>query len=187
MNKLLPRLATLAGALILVTAAATTTANAESSAAAGGHCTLGLAPTGTTAPGAGTVRCFATLSDAVAFATGGAIRLPADAEVVTDAQASSAVGVATNPLLGIEYKDSSYRGSTWTLYGTSGSGCYGGVSYGFYHISRFGWGDTISSAKAYSGCTGVHYEDGDASGSTYNCTCSSMGVMNDETSAIIFR
>lgn len=104
-----------------------------------------------------------------------------------DAQVSCPVGVATNPLLGIEYKDSSYRGSTWTLYGTSGSGCYSGVSYGFYHISRFGWGDTISSAKAFSGCTGVHHEDGDASGSTYNCTCSSMGVMNDETSAIIFR
>lgn len=179
------KVAAVVGAGLLVTAATTTTAYAADTSG-GSHCTVGVAPSGTSSPNASQVRCFGTLSEAVAFATGGRVQLPANATVVTEAQ-SSRPGVNANPLLGIEYEDSNYGGSTWTLYGSSGTGCYNGVSYGYYTIGQYGWGDKISSAKAYSGCTGVHYENSNATGSIRNCTCSTMGVMNDETSAIIFR
>lgn len=95
--------------------------------------------------------------------------------------------VATNPLLGIEYYDSGYHGATLTLYGTSGSGCYSGTTYGFRSLPS-GWNDEISSAKGYSNCWGDHYQNTGYSGVELVCkpNCSGFSAMNDRTSSIIF-
>lgn len=92
-----------------------------------------------------------------------------------------------NPLLGIKYIDANFSGRTLTLYGTTGNGCTTDGPYDNLHLAGIGWGDTISSARAYSGCTAVYWENGGLTGAQYLCGCSSLGVMNDETSSIRFR
>lgn len=93
---------------------------------------------------------------------------------------------ASNPLLGIEYKDYNYGGSTLTLYGNNGTGCAGGVTYGFSPLPS-GWDNTIGSAKSYSGCQGRHWDYLNYQSSSIVCTCANMGVMNDKTSSILFQ
>jgi len=77
-----------------------------------------------------TTRCFATFSEAIAHSTGGWLRLPASASTVEQAQLDDAqlrarsAGALSNPLLGIEWWNYGYSGSSWTIYGQDGTGCY---------------------------------------------------------------
>jgi hypothetical protein len=100
------------------------------------------------------------------------------------AQASSSMTMAS-VLLGIEYSSSGYGGSSLSLYGSSGSGCYGGVTYGFSSMPS-GWNNVISSAQSFNGCLGRHYDATGYGGTFINCTCSSMGAMDNRTSSILF-
>ena len=91
----------------------------------------------------------------------------------------------STPLLGIEYTGSGYTGSTLSLYGSSGTGCSGGMTYGFSSLGG-GWNDTISSAKSYSNCVGRHYDNSGFGGIYVDCWCSSMGSVDNRTSSILF-
>lgn len=110
------------------------------------------------------------------------------AQLQADRAVSTPDAPQTNPLLGIEYMDAGYGGATLTLYGTSGSGCYNGVTYGFATMPS-GWNDDIGAAKGYSGCYGSHYQNSYYGGAELTCrpNCSSMGLLNDQTSSIAFR
>ncbi len=158
----------------------------ERPSAAAPHCAIGLAPNEHVA--ATPARCFPTLKEAVGFASAGAVVLGPTSTAPTETQVEQASTASTQPLLGIEYWNSYYGGSTLTLYGTSGSGCVNGVSYGFSSLSST-WNDEISSSKAYSSCDGHHYESSGYAGAVRSClpNCTSFGVMNDETSSIRFR
>jgi hypothetical protein len=102
----------------------------------------------------------------------------------TAAKASASMTLAS-VLVGIEYSSSGYGGSSLSLYGSSGSGCYGGVTYGFSSLPS-GWNNVISSAQGFNGCTGRHYDATGYGGTFINCTCSSMGAMDNRTSSILF-
>lgn len=186
--------ATITGLLTItfsITLSITSLPGATAAVAGGrGHCVASIAPLGTTAAVPAVV-CYSTFSEAIAVATSGRVRLAVDATSVDtatleqDGAVSTPAVAASSPLLAIEYLGSGYTGATLSLYGSSGTGCSGGVTYGFSSMGS-GWNDTISSAKAFSGCTGRHYENSGYSGLLIDCACASMGAMDNRTSSIIF-
>lgn len=132
------------------------------------------------------VDCFPTFGEAVEFATDGELSASSPAEL-EDAVESETVAMAS-VVLGYEYKGSSYSGGSIVLYGTSGSGCGSGSTYGFSSMPT-GWNNVISSAKVFASCWSVHYDYTSYRGDRRTCTgsCSSLGTMNNRTSSILFR
>ncbi|MEQ4206384.1 hypothetical protein ABN028_07965 [Actinopolymorpha sp. B17G11] len=167
--------------------------------AAGDHCVVALDATPvddtTAAPeSASAPTCFDTFAAAIDFATGGRVALDADATSVSEKQLMSAGAVSSEvsqvarPLLGVEYQNGSYGGSSLVLYGSSGTGCYSGDWYGFPSMADLGFNNRISSAKMYSNCLGKHHDGSSYTGSYTYCdaNCPSLGSMNDRTSSIKF-
>ncbi len=94
----------------------------------------------------------------------------------------------TSTVIGIDYKDANYGGDTLVTEVSDLNGClntdWGTSSLGLW------WNNVISSARAYQYCNhSWHYENTDYGGTTLDCgtACSSMGVMDNETSSIIWR
>lgn len=166
-------------------------------AGAAWSCAVGLSAGGshTSHYGRPTIHCFSTFAAALRYATRGRVEVAADATTVTGAQlvaahaASTPTQPASNPVLGFEYVDSNYGGTYDVLYGSNGTGCYNGVTYGFPSLG--GLNDVISSAKGLSGCYGIHYQNVNynrVNGASITCppNCPGMGAMNDQTSSIKF-
>jgi hypothetical protein len=69
-------------------------------------------------------------------------------------------------LIGIEYEDKNYGGSSLTVTGSV-------TCNGYYHYLASmpsGWDNVISSARAYSGCTNsYHYQYTNSGGSVMSC------------------
>jgi hypothetical protein len=132
------------------------------------------------------VDCFPTFAEAVLFATDGELSAVSPAEL-EEAVESESVAMAS-VVLGYEYKGSSFSGGSIVLYGTSGSGCGSGSTYGFSSMPT-GWNNVVSSAKVFASCWSTHYDYTSYSGDRRTCTgsCSSLGTMNNRTSSILFR
>ena len=135
-------------------------------------------------------RCFTTLSQAVTFASGGKVRLGArssfsSADTALRRRSSSTVSA---PVLGIEYNLTGFGGTSLTLTGIGGSGCYGGTEYSFTNLGTYGWNDRIESARTYSNCVGVHYKNSGLSGTSASVfgSRSDFGSLNNEISSIRF-
>lgn len=171
-----------------------TQANASTPPTGGSYCAVGVAPVGAVSAAPTPISCFATFSESIAFATQGRVVLPAGATTVSTSQLVAAHAVstpaapATNPLLSIEFSASRYRDSQLTLYGTGGSGCYSGVTYGFSPLPS-GWQNTIGSAQGYSNCDVSHYDKVGYAGAVYTCrpNCTDLGLLNDNAESIIER
>jgi hypothetical protein len=184
----------LAGSSILVAGflAAPAAAGALPAAEGGEVCAVGVHPVEAAAAVSGAesvaepvVDCFATFAEAVEFATDGELSAssPAELEAAVESEAAAMASV----VLGYEYKGSSYSGGSIVLYGTSGSGCGSGSTYGFSSMPT-GWNNVISSAKVFASCWSIHYDYTGYSGDRRTCTgsCSSLGTMNNRTSSILF-
>jgi len=172
----------------------------------------------TVAAGTGAEQCFDTLSEAIESITGVPVTDPAvdagdhaaidqaiedgNAKVQADkvrrltlqasstATSSLAATSSASNLLGAVWKDKNWSGSAKLLYAANGSGCYGGVTYGFPHTSDFGMNDTISSLTTYLNCATTLYKDANYKGTskTYQVDTSYVGdTMNDEASSIVYR
>lgn len=159
--------------------------------ARGSHCVAALS--------AGTVarhsvvksyRCFSTLSQAVSFASGGTVRLAPRSSFAGADSALRGRGPSSlsSPVLGIEYNEGSFGGSSLTLTGSGGSGCYGGTEYSFGNLGTYGWNDKIESARSYSNCVGVHYKNSGLSGASTSVYGSKadFGSLSNEISSIRF-
>lgn len=135
-------------------------------------------------------RCFSTLSKAVTFASGGKVRLGARSSLSSADAALRSRGSsrASSPVLGIEYNASNFGGTSLTLTGSGGSGCYGGTEYSFGNLGNYGWNDKIESARTYSNCAGVHYKNSGFSGSSTSVygSRSDFGSLDNEISSIRF-
>ncbi len=107
--------------------------------------------------------------------------------------ASSLTAVAStgaSNVLGALWKDKDWSGSAKLLYAATGSGCYGGTTYGFPHTSAFSMNDNISSLTTYLNCATTLYKDASYKGTskTYQVDTSYVGdTMNDEASSIVYR
>lgn len=135
--------------------------------------------------------CFDTFSEAISFATKGAVRLPATAKPADleeeDLKVASAASGSSDYVIGIEYTDAGFSGNGYifTAPGPCGTLFVGSLPYGV--------NDTISSAQAFSGCNNSwHYENFNGplgGGAQVNCgpACSYIGdAMNDRTSSIFW-
>jgi hypothetical protein len=132
----------------------------------------------------GQATCYASFTEAIAAATGGAIAdAPADArDALDDASFTERInalahakptardlgfgGPALNfgsAVIGIVYKDAGYGGNTWVFtqpYGCNGDGA-ADFSVGNLNdrpYSDYGFNDAISSFHSYSGCRTVLFE-----------------------------
>lgn len=174
----------------LLVASVGASARAVTPRSTGRHCVMELTPAGT----AGTQRsvtthlgCYATFARAIAKATGGAVRLAADATPATvTAAALTPSTTASTTIIGIDYVDINYGGSSLTWEVSNGVGCSTGLTYSSTLTGA--WNNVISSSKAFAGCTlNTHYDltpPNQNNGAFINCTpnCSTMGAMNDATS-----
>ncbi len=147
----------------------------------------------------GPLQCFATLSNAMAVATGNTafIGLSNDQAINAASHLSAAASPNTSYMIGTDWWDADFN------HGCGGAGCpptysyYAGVTCGtngdtfFNNTMPSGWNDKVSSARSwpYSHCNHYyHYENTYLNqykqGAVIDCAfCSSMGVMNDQTSS----
>ena len=135
--------------------------------------------------------CFATFAEAIAAATGGRVRLAADARTVDqttlDAAAPMFAPGSIEPsatIIGIEYEHKNFGGWSYVIQSTNWRGC-AGYSYRISSLPS-GRNNEISSARTYASCKSNHYSGTNLTGSRYLCGCSQMGAMNDQTSSIFF-
>lgn len=129
--------------------------------------------------------CFGTFAEATSFATGGSVKLPADArpESLTDEQLSPPSLTATY-VLGVVYADSGFRGGSLSF--TDTSTCASGSKSRPHMPSE--WNDKVSSARAFAGCNHFYlYQHSSYDGARIDCgtECRYVGdAMNDRTSSV---
>jgi hypothetical protein len=135
-------------------------------------------------------RCFQTLSKAVTFASGDTVELSTRASAAAADSALRRRGTSTSiaPVLGIEYNEDGFGGSSLTLTGSGGTGCYGGTEYTFANLGTYGWNDKIESARTYSNCVGAHYKNSGLSGTSTSVYGSKadFGNLSNQISSIRF-
>jgi len=168
-------------------------ATAAPRAATGGrHCALGA--------GAGQrLHCFDTFPAAVAFATGGRVTTaPASpAQAALDPGFTVAVEAAAAPqsttasvLVGIEYADANYGGSSLAMYAPGGCDNSLDVDYRFPTLPS-GWNDRISSFRSYSNCAQQLFAATYFGGGSLTGVISSLSYVgpaaNDRASSITFN
>ncbi|MEO6088698.1 MAG: hypothetical protein ABIQ18_36870 [Umezawaea sp.] len=196
MYKRLKAFAVLAAFVLIGQMVVAGSANADSKESKG-HCAIGLqARVADYVPGItkentdALVNCFNSQGEMIEFATGGRIsrteiehgRLASLAELSPD------FSEAGNPLLGILYDYTNFEGSSLIFYGENGSGCYGGVTYGWRNVGP-AWNDEFSSGQSFSNCGHEVYEhagyDGARSGTA--TLFYSYGLLNEQVTSVVFR
>jgi hypothetical protein len=135
-------------------------------------------------PPADAPRCFRTFAEAISFVTEGQLDLAKDATPEDlDAPMLNNVAAATY-VIGIEYTAANYGGASY-IFGASAT-C-SPATFGVTSMPA-GWNETISSARAFSGCNhSYHYEHTSYTGAVKDCgtDCSYIGdALNDRTSSI---
>ncbi|MQA79176.1 MAG: hypothetical protein GEV10_11995 [Streptosporangiales bacterium] len=135
------------------------------------------------------VTCFRSLAAAVAYATSGAVHIAPNTNELTQEQldggtrAVSARGAKANRIIGIEYEDPRFEGST-KVYNVAATPCNDGGRYTDTDLRGDPMDDEISSARTYEGCVSRHYQYAGFSGMSHDCGCAVMGDMNDRTTSI---
>lgn len=151
------------------------------------HCIAQAPRAGTPQPSdIPTATCFPTFAEAIAAATGGGVMLAADARP-SDFRGQGPAGTLSSTVIGIDYVDVNFQGSTLTWFTDNAAGCNDGTQY-IADAMPAGWDNVVSSASAWAGCNVyVHYDYPGRAGTQLYCGCSSMGVMNDATSSESWR
>jgi hypothetical protein len=142
-------------------------------------------------------RCFPTFAEAIYAATNGAIRLDPSVQASEASEemlrprnsASTQMSVestATTYVIGIDYANANYGGSSKTW--TTTSVCTLSRSFQVAYVGD-AWNDRISSAKSFAGCSlNPHYEHASYGGAVRYCPCQYIGdAMNDRTSSEKWR
>lgn len=151
--------------------------------------------------------CYGTFAEALSVATNGRVQVSSDFrpdDLTQDILDKDLPGTSTqadggntsaSPLsvvIGVEYWDANFAGSSWIVDTAYAAGCTDGTTFGFptFPSGHTTWDNNISSARGYTGCIGIHYENINYVGPTQavcgqNWTdCANMGSMNDKTSSI---
>jgi len=136
--------------------------------------------------------CFAGFSEAVSYATGGAVLLPEGATSVTQAQLdrgyATSRAAAVTVIIGISYWNTNYQGSTWITYASAGCDNNKSTREWYYQFNS-SWNDKTGSAKAYANCVGQYWEIGHGTwgeGVTV-WTNWSGGPMNDQATFVEWK
>jgi hypothetical protein len=168
--------------LVLVVAAVAATGFAPAAGAhavrgpAARHCVVWIAPTSGRAPSKmSKLRCYARFSHALRVARGPAPR----------GFSRSGTGVLphASTLISTDFDLANMAGAslTWTVSNTAG--CNGGAQFSAASMPS-GWNDRVSSSRSAHGCAhNRHFHDTNFGGAGINCTCDTMGTMNNQTSS----
>lgn len=148
------------------------------------HCTAQLAPleVGQKASRILSQACFATFSEAIAFASGGRIHVGPNATPKDISPESLTSGF----VLGIDFQNGSFSGSSFTA--TGSTECTGGHNFAITSMPG-GWDNIVSSNYPSSGCNRArHWENTSYGGALIDCrpdqNCYYIGnAMNDRTSS----
>ncbi|HVB42593.1 MAG TPA: hypothetical protein VNF47_07770 [Streptosporangiaceae bacterium] len=161
-----------AGATVARTASATTRYH---------YCTSAAPPLGSTRVPVAT--CFATFAQAVRAATHDGLRLPASTRSgsITPDQINALATPGSSVVIGIDYSDSYYSGSSYLWSAAADCGYYG------IAVMPSGWNDVVSSVQTYGGCASTLFWNSYYGGSTTsigrNSGRATLGTFNDETSS----
>lgn len=144
------------------------------------------------------IRCFDTFSEALSTATARRVQLPPTfrsgdltpellAALLVAAPSPDPRAAASSTVVGIDWWDANFTGSTYIWYVDNPNGCYDGSRYAYPGMPA-GWDNQVSSARGYQGCNNyIHFEHPDFGGAQINCDtgnkCATMGIMNDQTSS----
>lgn len=103
---------------------------------------------------------------------------------VSSKAAAKPAAAAASTVIGILYKDSNYRGETFTA-SVSENGCHG-YSHGYTNMSSFGWANVVSSFRSYSNCRTAIFEKNNYAGAQYGYTANaaSVGALNDKANSV---
>lgn len=142
------------------------------------------------------VTCFPTFSQAISFATLGAVSLPislqgrdAANEVGAGAGFAGALAAASasgQSVLAIHFDDLGFGGGTFTVTGPAG-GCAAGASFLMPDLTGYGWSDRISATKNYGCAVSRHVQDVNFAGGDFYCQYDCIYVgddMNDQTTSV---
>ena len=156
------------------------------------HCVVDVAEKNTP------MECYDSFTAAIAKATGGRVTdapnnvqaALKDEQLTARLNATGATkdraSVAVDVLIGIEYWDSGFRGSTYTF--TAPWGCTGTTSDIDWQFASLpsNWNDEIGSYRGFSNCWVKHYEHSFFGGisTAYDGGRADMGWMDDETSSL---
>jgi hypothetical protein len=153
------------------------------------HCSL-LAGDGQKA------RCFATFREAVAFGTGGRVTdAPLSAiAAATDPAFTAAVQApaltAANYLLGYEWADLNWTGTSLGLYGSGRCDDSADADFRFPAMPA-GWNDRVSSFKSYNNCAQQLFRGTSFSGGALTSIVANMSYVgasaNDQASSVTFN
>jgi hypothetical protein len=143
-----------------------------------------------------TARCYDTLSESVAAATGGLVEVADDATAddIERALAKLDRAGAVGPnILAIEYVAPRFDSFWGTWIASSFATCNTAWSIHFWNLSEHNFNDRISSAKIFAGCANAyHYEHAAMVGAwtlcrelSFDCYYN-MQYMDDRTSSIAF-
>jgi hypothetical protein len=157
------------------------------------HCVVRLEPIGpATADSVVQARavelgCYATLAEAIAVATDGAVHLPsstAPAHLTDGLIARYSEDAVDSVVIGTEYQGTGYSGGS-TNY-TASSSCSVSQSW---EVSWVGaaLNDSFSSGKGFGGCdSNRKFEDADFGGGSRLCApnCSNYGTLSNEVSSL---
>ena len=127
--------------------------------------------------------CFTRFDDAIAYATGGAVRISGAAtRLVSAAELAPAIALGSSPI-SIMYTDTSFGGSSYTWVGTT---CTSTNSYADPSMPS-GWNDQVESVRTYQNCKNDFYQNASYGGTVVNVAAntnqSSLGVLNDAASS----
>lgn len=150
----------------------------------GRHCVVQIEPVqrGATESEMSKAVCFDTFSQAISVATQGDVVLAGDFQPA-NLTPSTLVSASSTTVIGIDYSNANFQGSSLVWYANNTVGCNTGLSYSASTMPS-GWNDVVSSAQTYGGCNNnPHYEHNNWTGASVPCTCSSMGVMDNQTSS----
>lgn len=159
------------------------------------HCLVHAEPGDRGRAKLGAMTCYASIAEVIRTATDGRVALPPAtrardvneallAEAGYDASAPSLASI----LLGIDYSEPSYGGSTLTI--TAPYGCYDpatGLGYTWYvDTLPAGWDNVASSAQTFSYCRSTTIFDGafqTGAGATLGCDAPTFGALDNRVSS----
>lgn len=133
------------------------------------HCLVRMEPGDSAGPAKiGALACYGSISEVMVAATGGRVVLPAgtrageiDEDMLAAAGYDPASAAFASYVIGIDYTEPYYSGSSLTW--TAPYGCYDpyGASYRYWYAPGmpFGWDNVISSSQTFSYCRSTVYND----------------------------
>ncbi|MGA2929299.1 MAG: hypothetical protein ABSG43_25580 [Solirubrobacteraceae bacterium] len=115
---------------------------------------------------------------------------PTSSDSATSALRVAQTASSSSYVLGIEYVDANWQGSTFTWTGNhTCASTLSDIDYYVPSLVPYGWNDVISSFDSYSNCWTKLFENANFTGATYGFADSTSYVgdaMNDRASSIQF-